>query len=185
MNTNLLLIKENEKIVELSKKLGFDKNLFLEKDLVLISGESKKELLKKIMIAKQKKLLVLVKPKTEEMLRFLVEKTPVDVVFGMELINLKDSVHYLRGGIDQIICKICAEKGKIMGFSFAQILKVEGKERSRLLSRMKFNIKLCQKYGVRYYFSNFSDSIWEMRGIHDLKAFWEVLGGVSKNCLDL
>jgi RNase P/RNase MRP subunit p30 len=184
MTTNLVLMTESKELVDLSKQLGFDKSLFLEKDVVLVEGNSFKELLKKISVAKQKGKFVVIKPKTEEELRFIVEKTTVNLVFGQELINFKDSVHYVRGGIDQIICKICAEKGKIIGFSFADILKKEGKERSQLLSRMRANIKLCQKYNVKCYFGNFSSTKWEMRGKHDLKAFFEVLGGVG-NCFDL
>ena len=142
MTTNLVLMKENQEVVD----LGFDKTLFLEKDFILVTGDSKKEVLQKIKKGKQQGKLVVVRVGSEEMLRFVVEKTPADMVVGQELINPKDSVHYVRGGMDQVIFKICSEKGKIVGFSFADILKVTGKERSLLLSRMLFNIKLCKKY---------------------------------------
>ena len=180
MTTNLVLMKENQEVVD----LGFDKTLFLEKDFILVTGDSKKEVLQKIKKGKQQGKLVVVRVGSEEMLRFVVEKTPADMVVGQELINPKDSVHYVRGGMDQVIFKICSEKGKIVGFSFADILKVTGKERSLLLSRMLFNIKLCKKYKVKCFFGSFSASVWGMRKVHDLKAFWEVLGGVS-NCLEL
>ena len=177
MNTNLVLMEEK---LDLSK-FGFDRTLFLGKDFVLVTGNNKKELLQKINRSKQKGFFVVVKVESEEILRFVVEKTTADMIFGQELINLKDSVHYVRGGVDQIICKICAEKGKIIGFSFADILK---KDRVKLLARMRFNIKLCQKYKVKCFFGNFAEDKWEIRGVHDLQAFWEVLGGIG-NCLKL
>ncbi len=207
MTTNLVLMKENEKVLELSRKLGFDKTLFLVnfaklikstqssskmtlkgnktnysksslgKDLALVSGNSKKELLKKIKEVKKKNLFVVVKPKTEDLLRFVLEKTSADLVFGQELINQKDSVHFRRGGLDQITCKIARDKGKIIGFSFRDILEANGEERSKILGRMILNIKLCRKYKVKVFFGNFSENELEMRGKQDLEALFEVIGG--------
>jgi len=184
MATNLVLMEENEEVLELSGKLGFSKTLFLGKDFVLVSGKSKKEVLKKIKEGKKKGFLVVVKPENEEILRFVLEKTEAEMVFGQELINPKDSVHFLRGGLDQIVCKIAAKRRKVIGFSFGDVLRAEGKKRSKLLGRIMFNIKLCRKYNVRVLFSGFSESKWGMRSVHDLKAFWEMLGGVGKEMLD-
>ena len=48
MITNLVLMKESEEVLELSRKLGFDKTLFLDQDFVLVVGEDKKKLLKEM-----------------------------------------------------------------------------------------------------------------------------------------
>ncbi len=179
MKTNLVLMEESK-----IDSLGFDRTLFLGKDFVLVVGENKKELLKKISKAKQQGLKVVVRVSSEEILRFVVEKTAVNMIIGQEKINLKDSVHFLRGGLDQVSCKICAEKGIIVGFSFGDILSLNGVARSKLLGRMKFNIKLCKKYGVKCYFGSFADDFFGLRSSHDLQNFWEVLGGIG-NCLEI
>lgn len=179
LTTNLLLMKESKEISELSRKLGFDKCLFLDKDFVLAEGESRKEILKAINEGKKRNLLIIVKPRNEELLRFVLEKTEADMVFGQELINPEDSVHFRRGGLDQIICKIAAEKKKIIGFSFREMLQSEGEERSKLLGRMMFNTRLCRRYGAKFFFGNFSESKWEMRGAHDLRAWGEILGAAK------
>ena len=165
---NYLLMKESEELKELSKKLGFSKSYFLG-DLNVINPKTKKELLKQ---SKNNKI-TLFKPQTEDMLRFALEKSSVDIVMGMEMINLKDSVHFVRGGLDQITCRIAKEKGKVIAFSFSDILN--SKNRAKLLARMMFNIKLCKKYGVKIIFSNFSSKKEEMRSAKDLKAFFDVL----------
>lgn len=175
MAVNLLLMKENEEALALSRKLGFTKTFFLEKDLILVEGKSKKELLKKIQQAKNKKKITLARPADEETLRFLLEKTEIDIIYGQELINKDDSPHFRRGGLDQIYLKIAAERGKTIGFSFREILI--SKERGRLIGRMSCNLRLCRKYGVPVLFSNFSAEALEMRGKHELNSFWEVFGG--------
>jgi hypothetical protein len=178
--TNLVLMKEKDDIAELNFDLGFNDIFFLEKDFVLVTGKSKKEYLKNIKIAKKKKLLVLAKPETEELLRFLIERTEVDLIFGMEKINPKDSVHFPRGGLDQVICKLAADNNKILAFSFNDILNSKDNlVRAKLMNRIRFNIKLCKKYKVKTFFSNFAKDKMEMRSFNDLKAFWSCLGGTN------
>ena len=93
---------------------------------------------------------------SEELFRFALEKTTIDIVFGQELINPKDSLHFPRGGLDQITCKIAKEKEKTIAFSFSDILGSGNK--GRLLGRIRFNLQLCRKYKVKMLFSNFSEN---------------------------
>jgi len=178
---NLILTKETKELLELSKKLGFTKTMFLEKDFVLIKAKSKKELLKEIGRAKRK--LTIYETESEEFLRFALEKTKIDLIYGMELINPRDSVHFVRGGLDQITCRIAAEKDKIIAFSFSEILNA--KKKDKIIARMKFNIKLCKKYKVKMYFSTFAKNENELRSAQDLFAFWKVLGGRTKKELGI
>jgi len=48
MTTNLILMKENKEILELSEKLGFSKTLFLDKDFFLVEGKNRKQVAKEI-----------------------------------------------------------------------------------------------------------------------------------------
>jgi len=180
---NLILLPKNQEFEELSAKLGFSRTLFLETDAVIIEAKTKKELLLKTNRAVSKKLLTLYKPPTEDLLRFALEKTPISMVLGIEHIHPKESTHFVRGGLDQILCKIAAEKDKIIAFSFSDILN--SPQRSKLLARMMFNIKLCKKYKVKVFFSNFSMEQMEMRSARDLLSFWNVLGGAGKGCLEI
>lgn len=173
---NFLLMKWNPELEELSKLLGFAKTYFLGKDLVLVSG-SRKEILQKSRQAKQKKLLAAYEAEVneEDKLRFVLEKTPVDLVLGVERVNLKDNLHFRRSGLDQVLCRIAADRGKIIGFSFSRLLNANN--RALVMGRMMFNAKLCRKYKVINLFSNFSVEKMEMRSAKDLEAFWRVLGG--------
>lgn len=175
---NLLLMQKSEELETFSKELGFT-NSFFNEDFVLIKEENKKQLLKKIKDAKRKKKKVVYHPHSEEMLRFVLERTAIDMIIGTENIHPKDSTHYLRGGLDQVLCKIAAKNKKVIGFSFNKILNF--RDKSRLLARMIFNIKLCKKYKVRTFFSNFSVSKEEVRSAKDLSSLWRILGGKKES----
>ena len=176
---NLLLMRENQEVEKLSSSLGFDKTLFLERDFLLVKGINCKELLKQINKAKKKGLLVVAKVNDEKVLRFLLEKTAVDIVYGMESIHRKDSPHYPRSGVDQVIAKIAHEREKILAFSFSNILNCKSDiERAKYFGRIKYISKFCNKYNVETYFGNFSLKKEEMRSVEDLRSFWEFVNRV-------
>jgi RNase P/RNase MRP subunit p30 len=164
---NILLMKKSTELEKLSLDLGFDSTIFCTN----IVAKNPKELLSAL---RKTKGLKVYKVSSEEMLRFALEKTSVDVIFGMELVNPRDHTHYARGGLDQIVCRIAASKGKTFGFSFSSILN--SRNRAKLLGRMMLNLKLCKKYGVKVVFGNFSLIKSEMRSLKDLEAFKRLLG---------
>ena len=178
---NIVLAKENPEIEALSKQLGFTNTLFLEKDFLLLESKSKKEIDNLVHKAKGKPIFY--RATDEEALRYVLERTPIKLIFGLEFIAAKDSVHHLRGGLDQVLCKIAAEKDKIIAFSLHDILQAHHKD--KLLARMRFNIKLCQKYKVKMFLSTFATNKWGLRSAKDLEAVWRVLVGQGKNELQL
>ena len=174
---NFLLNKPDKETEELSKRLGFEKTLFLDQDFILLKREIRKSR-KEIDQAKSKKKIVIYQPNSEEDLRYALEHTSVDMVMGIEKIHPKDSLHYPRAGLDQVLCNLARENDKIIAFSFEELLN--NNNRPKLLNRMAFNLKLCHKYKIKILFSNFSKNLWEMRAPKELIAVWELLGGVSK-----
>lgn len=174
---NIIVMKENTELESLSKQLGFTRTLFLDKDFILLETKSKKEILDVISRARGKPIFY--RATDEETLRYVLERTPIKVVFGAEFIAAKDSMHHVRGGLDQVLCKIAAEKGKVVAFSLHDLLQANNK--GALLARMKFNIKLCQKYKVKTFFSTFASTKWELRSAKDMEAMWRVMGGTGSN----
>src|SRR3989338_3231472 len=170
---NFMLTLKSKELEEKSAELGFSKALFLDSDFVVLEGTNKKDILLNIQKAKGKKQQVVYLAKDEETLRFVVEKTAVDIVLGVERIHPKDSVHYLRSGLDQVLCSLAAKRDIAFGFSFVEILN--SMHRPKLLGRMMANIRLCKKYNVRMVFSTFASDPWELRSAADLKALWRVL----------
>ena len=182
MKTNIMLTSFSTELELLSKKIGFVKTLFVDKDFVVINLISKKKVLSQIQLAKQKGMKTIAKPTTEDMLRFLLEKTQIDIVFGLESIHPKEHYHYLRGGLDQILAKIAHDKEKIIGFSFEEVLI--SKKPSQILGRMMHNIKMCKKFKVQTIFSTFATSNERFRSVNDLASLWEILGGSELEKMD-
>ena len=168
------MMKKSAEVEKLAVELGFTKVHFLDNDFVLLKGKTQKELSKEIDTARNKRLKTVFKADSEEMLRFALERSSVDIVYGMENINPKDSLHYVRGGLDQVLCKLAVEKRKILAFSFSELLN--SSDKARLLARIMFNVKLCKKYKVIMMFCSFASSTEEMRSAKDLQALGRVLG---------
>ncbi|HLC98245.1 MAG TPA: hypothetical protein VJC21_05710 [Candidatus Nanoarchaeia archaeon] len=172
-STDVVLLEKNEAIEQLAQSLGFSKVFFLGQDFVHPSGEKKIALLQDMKKAQQRKLLSVYKSSDPETLRFVLEKTPVDMVYGLEQLYERDSFHYPKSGLDHILCKIAAERGKTIAFSFSELLNA--REKAVLLRRMAFNIRLCTKYKVKMFFGSFTQRKEEMRSRKDLETFFRLL----------
>jgi RNase P/RNase MRP subunit p30 len=171
---NIVLMKKSKELEDFCYSLGYEKTWFLDSEFVLLEGNNKKKILQLTQQAHARKIRAIYSASDEEMLRFVLEKTDVDLVCGFEKIHPKDSTHFLRGGLDQILCKIAHDREKILLFSFALILN--STERGKLLGRMMFNISLCKKYGVKFMLNNFCSERLELRSAKDLEAMGRVLG---------
>ncbi len=102
-----------------------------------------------------------------------------DIVYGFELTEAKDPTHFRAGGLNQVLCKLAADKKVQIGFSFSAILNSYGQKRAILLGRIMQNITFCRKYKTPTRIASFATSPWEMRAPNDLAAFFAQLG-ISK-----
>lgn len=113
--------------------------------------------------------------KNNSVIRYIFESKDIDLVFGLENNSLKDHTHFVNSGLDQVLCKIAKKKNKIVCFDFSSILNSSDELRSKLLSRMIQNIKLCKKYKVDIAIISFAKKPDDMKYYHDLIAFLIVL----------
>ncbi len=170
---NYLLLPYNKELEDKSKELGFTQTYFLEKDLVLSSATTPKELLTQSQKAHNAKKKLIYIPTSPDMLRFAIEKAPVDIILNSEKIYPNDSLHYPKAGLDQVLGPLANKKNKTIAFSFSHILNTT--QRPKLLTRMAFNVKICKKYQVPLIWSTFAQSPSDLRSAKDLQAFWEFI----------
>jgi len=104
--------------------------------------------------------------------RALLERGKVDAVVGLENHGGRDFMHHRNSGLNQVLCKIAAQKSVIVCFSLQDILAGKG----HVLGRIRQNIGLCRKYGVKMGFASFAKNRLEMRNPSDVKSLLEVLG---------
>ena len=77
------------------------------------------------------------------------------------------------------ICRFACKNGVIAAFSFSSLLNSGNSP--LFLGRIRQNIKLCRKYGVKTAIASLSDNPFWMRSPHDLKALLLSLGMDTEN----
>ncbi|MBI2573265.1 hypothetical protein HYV86_05370 [Candidatus Woesearchaeota archaeon] len=170
---NYVLLAYTKELEEKSIKLGFTRVLFLGRDLVVSKATTPKDLLSDCQKAhQQKKKLIYFVPKPE-LLRFAIEKAPVDLILGIEELYPHDSLHYPKAGMDQVLGPLAKQKKRIVGFSFSSLLHTS--HRARMMMRIAFNAKVCKKYGVDMVWSTFAGNPTDLRSVKDLEMLWRFL----------
>lgn len=187
MTTDFVFPSNNEKeFIEIAEKLDYDELHFVYKnkkdaaDLDELQKNTKIKLNIALIqhprrIKKEDGTLMLAKASASEDNRYALEKTKADIIFAFEETGRRDFIHHRDSGLNHILCAIAKEKGKTIGFSFSSILKSEGMLRAQIIGRMIQNIELCRKYKVNTMIASFATSPYEMRGWHDLMAFFGIL----------
>ena len=125
--------------------------------------------------SKNKKVFVAVRSSNND--REIMEKSKADMVFSFEESPKKDFIHQRASGLNHILCKLAKENNITIGFSLSSILNSKNKQ--VVLGRIMQNIKLCRKFRVKTAVASFAQKPFEMRGSHDLRSLFEILG--SKN----
>lgn len=109
----------------------------------------------------------------EEVARKVLEKEKIEV-FLIRQKGRKDRQKQRDSGLDSVTAKL-AKKGNVkIGIYLDEIINSSEKEKSEILSRIRQNIKLCNKEKLKMIFITSNEE--DMRNIYDLKAIGLVLG---------
>jgi len=108
--------------------------------------------------------------------RKAVENPSVDILMSPEKGRNRDFMKSRNSGLNQVLCKLANKNNVTIGFNFNDILRAKESQRPNFLGRMKFNVKLCNKYSVKMYVCNSTKNKDEVRSDSDLEAFGRVLG---------
>ncbi len=103
-----------------------------------------------------------------------VSSRKTDILIMAENIFSNDKTHHRNSGLNHLICKLAKENNVAIGFSFSNLLN--STNISRVLGRMKQNVRLCRKYKIRMMIGSFAENEFEMRTAKDLMAFGRALG---------
>jgi len=109
---------------------------------------------------------------SDELNRKILEKEKIDIL----LINQskrKDFQKQRNSGFNHVLAKIAKKNNITIGINLDEIINSSGKQKSEILSRVKQNIKLCNKNKLKM---KFISLLKIKRDLHDLKALGLVLG---------
>jgi len=182
---DIIFNRDNEEdFIVMAEKLGFDSLYFANR----ISDERLSGLQKKTKLRLYSGCLRLFSAHGSEKnnARHILEKTDIDLAYGMESHMEKDFMHQRNSGLNHILCEIAAKRNKLIGISFGMLIDDTGNKLPQMMGRMKQNARLCRKYKVNLCIASFADDPYRMRGASDLISFGVVLGmneGEAKKAL--
>jgi hypothetical protein len=102
----------------------------------------------------------------------VLEASP-DFIFGIETLEHKDSLHYRKSGLNQVLCALMERKNVAYGVSFSLLLHASGRQRGAILGRARQNVALCRKFKVKTGIYSFAKDPYDLRSRKDLDAFLE------------
>lgn len=77
----------------------------------------------------------------------------------------EDFMKYKNSGLNQVLAKLAKKNSIGMGFSLERLSMLSKIEKARLFGKILQNIKLCNKYNLKYYIVNFNND----NGVKDLR----------------
>ncbi len=107
----------------------------------------------------------------DELNRKILEKENINVLL-INQAGRKDKQKQRNSGFNQVLAKISKKKKVAIGINLDEIINSKAKEKSKILARIKQNIKLCNKNKIQMKFISFKNK----RDIYDIKALGLVLG---------
>ena len=177
---DIVFPRNNEKeLAEMAASLGYDEIVFAydEQHLPRENFEFRK-LKTRIAVLNPKNPLKA--RKNADMLvadkdaRHCLEKTDIDIVFGLEAKEKRDFMKQRNSGLNHILCAIASRRGKTYGLDFRDVLMA--KNRADIIGKMMQNMMLCRKYRVRTIIFSGATEPFEMRNYRDMKSFFEMMG---------
>jgi len=109
---------------------------------------------------------------SDEINRKILEKESIDILLINQK-NRKDSLKQRNSGFNHVLANIAKKKNIAIGINFDEIVLSSGKEKSKILGRIKQNINLCKKKKLKMHFISKGDY---KKDIYDIKSLGLVLG---------
>lgn len=142
---------------------------------IVLKPKNKEELKKALNEYRKSVEVIAVSGGDYEINRAACEDNRVDILYHPEL-GRNDS------GLDHICVRAASENNVAIEINFNEIL--EAKNRPKILTFMRRNIKLCKKYGANIVITSGAKNKWEMRAPRELASIGYVLGMDLKTAID-
>lgn len=170
MFTEICIPKGNEKeFLEIAEELGIKSILFLYDKIPKELPETKIKIFTGLIDKTNPNKTCVCKG-----IRKNVEDKKINILYGFEELEEKDSPHYRKSGINQVIAKLMQEKNKLLLIDTEKLL--ESKDQPKIIGRIKHNLMLANKYKVKVVIGSLATKPENMRSETHYKALIKVLG---------
>ena len=123
--------------------------------------------------SKKEKLEIIFSSDDDELNRKVIEKEEIKIL----LLNQKSRKDFQKqrdSGFNQVMAKIAKKQNSIIGINLDEIVESSAKEKTKILARVKQNVKLCNKAKLKMKFIVQKQE--NQRNIYDLKSLGLILG---------
>ena len=134
-----------------------------------IEGDNFEKARKSINQSKEKNIIF--SSDDDELNRKVLEKLKINTLL-LNQSKRKDFQKQRNSGFNHVLAKIAKKNNVVIGINLDEIIKAKSKQKSKILARVKQNIKLCNKNKLKMKFISQENK----RNIYDLKSLGLVLG---------
>ena len=139
---------------------------------VLISGKDFNEARKKIREAQKQGAEVIFTSNDDELERKVLEKETISMLLISQE-GRRDMAKQRSSGFNQVLAKTAKKKDVVVGINLDEILNSQEEKKSEILSRIRQNVKLCNKNKLKM---EFISKKGQEKDKYDLKSLGLVLG---------
>ncbi len=116
----------------------------------------------------------------DELNKKVLEKENINVLL-LILSKRKDRLKQRDSGFNQVLARLAKKKNIVIGINLDEIINSKAEEKSKIIARVRQNIKLCNKNKLKMKFISKKNSsklgqVKEKRDSYDLKSLGLVLG---------
>lgn len=149
----------------------------MEKFVLIQEGDFQK-IREKIRENKGKKIIF--SGDNDELNKKVLEKENINVLL-LTLSGRKDRLKQRDSGFNHVLARLAKKKNVVIGINFNEVINSKAEEKSKILARVRQNIKLCNKNKLKMKFISKENSpklgqVKEKKDIYDLKSLGLILG---------
>jgi RNase P/RNase MRP subunit p30 len=120
--------------------------------------------------------LIFFSPKSEDDLKKAVEMALPYGIINSESIFPKDSLHFIKSGIDDTLAKEMAKKKIAIVFNLGLIIAGDSAKRALIIRRMKENMKKAVRHDIPILFASLAKDEYELFNGQQIRAWAEYFG---------
>lgn len=116
----------------------------------------------------------------DELNKKVLEKENINVLL-LTLSGRKDRLKQRDSGFNHVLARLAKKKNVVIGINLNEVINSKAEEKSKILARVRQNIKLCNKNKLKMKFISKENSpklgqVKEKRDSYDLKSLGLILG---------
>lgn len=111
----------------------------------------------KRMIKDCKEKPIIVVAQDDDFNRKMIEYGKFDVLLGVENLKAKNSLRHLNSGFNHILARAATKNKVSLGIDLNTIRLLEKKDKPLILEKIRQNLKVCKKAGVKIKLLNIKD----------------------------